>query len=115
MGEVDLATVKELERALLEARESRTGAVLVDLTGCTFLDSSGLRALVETRRRLERASRRLALVLSTPAVLRVFQLTALDHVFDIYPTLGAAVDGDGIGERSGVDPARPRTLGDHVG
>jgi anti-sigma B factor antagonist len=105
MGEVDLATVKELKQALHDARVSRTGAVIVDLTGCTFLDSSGLRALLETRERLERASRRLALVLSTPGVLRIFQITALDDVFEIHPSLGAAVDVDGAGI----------ALGDQVG
>lgn len=115
MGEVDLATVKELEQALLDAAESRTGAMIVDLTGCTFLDSSGLRALVETRQRLEHASGRLALVLSTPGVLRIFQITALDHVFEIYPSLAAAVDGDGVGKGSSIDPARPTTLQDQVG
>jgi anti-sigma B factor antagonist len=67
--------------------------------------ASGLRALLETRQRLERASRRLALVLSTPGVLRIFQITALDDVFEIHPSLGAAVDVDGAGI----------ALGDQVG
>jgi anti-sigma B factor antagonist len=89
MGEVDLATVPALEKALLGVGD-RTGAVIVDLTGCTFLESSGLRALVATRGRLQRSNRRMALVLSTPTVLRVFEITGLDELFEIYPSLGAA-------------------------
>ena len=102
MGEVDRATVQELEQTLLGVGEDMTGALIVDLTGCTFLDSSGLAALITTRRRLHRSSRRLALVLSTPGVLRIFQITALDQVFEIYPSLGAAVDRNHNGSRDGT-------------
>ena len=55
------------------------------------------RALIATRARLERSDRPLALVLSNPNVLRIFQITHFDELFEIYPTLGAAVDGNGNG------------------
>jgi anti-sigma B factor antagonist len=95
MGEVDRATAQALEQKLLGVTEDRTGEVIVDLTGCSFLDSRGLGALVATRRRLERSNRRLALVLSNTCVLRIFQITGFDEQFEIYPSLGAAVDRDG--------------------
>ena len=97
MGEVDLATAPTLERTLLGVAEDRTGEVIVDLTGCSFLDSRGLTALVATRARLERANRHLALVLSNASVLKIFQITGFDELFAIYPSLGAAVDGVGNG------------------
>lgn len=90
MGEVDLATAPALEAALLGVRDDRTDAVIVDLTGCTFLDSTGLRTLVATRERFERSNRRLGLALSTPGVLRVLQITGLDKRFEIYPSPAAA-------------------------
>jgi anti-sigma B factor antagonist len=71
--------------------------VIVDLTGCNFLDSRGLRALIATRERLERSDRSLALVLSNPIVLRIFQLTRFDELFEIRPSLGAACNGNGHG------------------
>jgi anti-sigma B factor antagonist len=92
MGEVDLATARALEQTLLGVTEDRTGELIVDLTGCSFLDSRGLGALVATRARLERSNRRLALVLSNPSVLRIFQITGFDELFDLHPSLGAAVD-----------------------
>jgi anti-sigma B factor antagonist len=91
MGEVDLATALALEQTLLGAVEDGKGEVIVDLTGCSFLDSRGLRALIATRARLERSNRRLVLVLSNPSVLRIFQITRRDRLFDIYPSLRAAV------------------------
>jgi anti-anti-sigma factor len=48
-GEVDLATVPELRAALSQA-VGDAPAVLVDLCGCTFMDSSGLQAIIVGRR-----------------------------------------------------------------
>ena len=92
MGEVDRLTATTLEQTLLGATEDQTGEVIVDLTCCTFLDSRGLNALVETRARLERLDRPLSVVLSNPNVLRIFQITGCDELFEIYPSLGAAVE-----------------------
>ena len=103
LGEVDLATVLALEQALLGVTEDRTGDVIVDLTCCRFLDSRGLGTLNAARERLERSERRLALVLANQSVLRIFQITRFDELFEIYPSLRAAVDrnGNGNGDRSG--------------
>jgi anti-sigma B factor antagonist len=106
MGEVDVTTAQVLEQTLLGVAEDRTGEVIVDLTDCSFLDCRGLRALIATRARLERSDRPLALVLSNPSVLRILQITHCDELFEIYPSLGAAVDGNGDGK--GVTALRSR-------
>ena len=97
MGEVDLATVPALAQTLGGVADDRTGDVIVDLTGCRFLDSRGLGALIAIRARLERSDRRLALVLANQSVLRIFEITQLDELFEIYPSLRAALDRDGNG------------------
>ena len=102
MGEVDLATAPALEQTLLGVTEERTGEVIVDLTGCSFLDSRGLTALLATRARLERSNRPLALVMSNPSVLRIFQITQFDELFEIHPTLAAAVNVNGNGNGNGT-------------
>jgi anti-sigma B factor antagonist len=94
-GEVDLATAPALERTLLDAAEGHTGEVIVDLTSCSFLDSRGLTALLATRERLGHSNRSLGLVVSNPTVLKIFQITGFDVIFDIYPSLGVAVNGNG--------------------
>ena len=112
MGEVDLATAPALEEALLVVERQAHGHVIVDLAGCTFLDSTGLRALVGSRERLERSNRRLALVLCTPGVLRVLQVTGLFERFEIYPSLGAASMANGncnaVGKGTQTDLAATR-------
>ena len=101
MGEVDLATVPALAQTLGDVVDDRTGDVIVDLTGCRFLDSRGLGALIAIRVRIERSDRRLALVLANQSVLRIFQIMQLDEVFEIYPSLRAALDRDGNGNGNG--------------
>jgi anti-sigma B factor antagonist len=112
-GEVDLATVPALEQALLGVERQPHGRVIVDLGCCTFLDSTGLRALVGIRERLERSNRRLALVLYTPGALRILQVTGLDERFEIYPSLGAASTAmatamRAVGKGTQTDPAATR-------
>ena len=95
LGDVDIATARALERTLFDVAEHQAGGVIVDLTGCTFLDSFGARTLIASRARLDRSDRSLALVLSNPNVLRILQIS--DEVFEIYPASGTAVDGNGRG------------------
>ena len=91
MGEVDRATAPGLERTLSAVAEERTGALIVDFTRCRFLDSSGLRILVETKARLGESNRRLALVVSNSTVMRVFQITRFDELFEIHLSVAEAV------------------------
>jgi anti-anti-sigma factor len=97
MGELDLAAVPAFDRTLLDVSEPGTGQVIVDLTGCSFLDSRGLWALVAAKERLERSGRSLALVIPNPIVMRIFQLTRFDERFDIRPSLSAGGNGNGNG------------------
>ena len=94
-GEVDLATGPELERALVALREDRVASVIVDLTDCSFMDSTGLHLLTRTRRRFDRAGGRVAVVSANQSVLKLFEITRLDQLFAIYPSRAAALNGDG--------------------
>lgn len=77
---------KEHMRDLVKAAPPR---VMLDLSGVTFLDSSGLGALVAVMKLLG-PDRRLELCGLTPAVERVFRLTRMDTVFTVH----RAVPGD---------------------
>jgi anti-sigma B factor antagonist len=94
-GEIDLATGPELERALLALPDEGVASVVVDLTGCSFMDSTGLHLLVRTQRRCDRPGGRLAVVSANRSVLKVFEITRLDQLFAIYPSRTAALNGDG--------------------
>jgi anti-sigma B factor antagonist len=64
--------------------------VVLDLSRVTFLDSSGLGAVVAVLKMLAPA-RRLELCGLTPTVEKVFRLTRMDSVFTIHPALPDAV------------------------
>ena len=81
VGEIDVATAPEVERQLLEHIEAGA-AVTLDLHGVSFIDSSGLRALVTARQRAEETSVPFTLAGRSPAVERLLQVTGLDGVFD---------------------------------
>ena len=93
-GEVDLATGPEFERALGAVPEDGVDSVIVDLTDCSFMGSTGLHLLTRTQRRFDSAGGRVAVVSANRSVLRLFGLSGLDEVFAIYPSRAAALNGD---------------------
>jgi anti-sigma B factor antagonist len=90
-GELDLYTAPELERALLAADGARS--VLVELSKCTFIDSSALGILIAAKRRLGVAEARLSLAGAAAAIRRPFELTGLDREFPFHQSLASALDG----------------------
>lgn len=89
-GELDLATKQRLEAAV-EGAADPTGRLVIDLTACTFLDSSAVRLLISTARSAQAAGGDLSLVASDPGLLRVLEIAAVDTVLSVHPTLDAAL------------------------
>jgi anti-sigma B factor antagonist len=52
-GELDIGTASELEQAVEQALEAGCREVVLDLSGTTFLDSSGLGALIRAAREVD--------------------------------------------------------------
>ncbi|GAC1321187.1 MAG: hypothetical protein NVSMB25_14560 [Thermoleophilaceae bacterium] len=73
-GELDLATVPELHERLLELERARTPTVL-DLGELEFMDSSGLRLIVETAKTADRVGWELTLLRPRGLVEKLFQMT----------------------------------------
>lgn len=84
-GEVDLGTVAQLDSALDAACDevSPPMAVVADLSGVTFLASSGLSALVRAHERCTAAGTPLRVLVGNRAVLRGLEVTGLDKVLDL--------------------------------
>jgi anti-anti-sigma factor len=77
-GELDMAGAGALEEALGDlAGERGVDAVLLDLSGVEFMDSSGLRAVMVADQRVKAAGRRFALVRGGDPVHRVFDITRM--------------------------------------
>lgn len=77
-GEVDLATVDALQGAIDDAYERHTADVVVDLTQSTFMDSTGLKALVMANRRFAKGGRSFAIAVSGGPVSRLIDLSGVD-------------------------------------
>ncbi|MDP6786875.1 MAG: STAS domain-containing protein [Rhodospirillales bacterium] len=91
-GDVDLESSRRAREVLLEC-VGRKWAVLVDLSQVTYIDSSGVAALVESFQSARKGGTTFALAAVSDATLKVLQLARLDKVFTIF----ASVD-DGLAE-----------------
>ena len=60
----------------------RARLLVLDLRELTFIDSSGVHAIVDACVRAERARCRVAVIEGAPQVRRVFRLTGLDRLID---------------------------------
>ena len=82
-GELDLsgATVLEAELERL-GEDPELAAVVLDMRGLEFLDSSGLRLVVLADMRAREAGRRFALVRGDETVHRVFEITRMSDRLD---------------------------------
>jgi anti-sigma B factor antagonist len=90
-GEVDLYTAPEFKQQLLEVIEQGGRDVIVDLSNTTFIDSTTLGVLVGGVKRLRTNEGQLSLVCSDRNITKIFEITGLDRVFAIHPTLDAAL------------------------
>jgi anti-anti-sigma factor len=78
-GEIDLATIDDVGAQIERAHDARH--VYLDLREVTFIDSAGVRLIVESARDLAARGAELVLIRGTAAVQRVFDLVGLDgHV-----------------------------------
>jgi anti-sigma B factor antagonist len=77
-GELDLSQVPAAEKSFRSVEGSKPSTLVVDLSGLTFIDSSGLRLVLEADQRARREGRRLVLIEGPEAVQRVFLIALLD-------------------------------------
>lgn len=77
-GEVDLATVDELSEAIDGVFDDQSDDLVIDLTGSSFMDSTGLKALVMANRKFTDAERSFALVVKRGPIARLLELSGVD-------------------------------------
>ena len=81
VGELDLSTVPELERALNRLTVAQDERLLLDLDGVEFIDSTGLAAVIRAQDSADRNGHRLTVRYSSTQVDRLFELTGMFEKF----------------------------------
>jgi anti-sigma B factor antagonist len=97
-GELDMATAPILRRNLAQIEDGGAPAITLDLREVTFIDSSGLKELVEASLRAQSNGHRLLMSGPSPAAKRLFELTGMQFLLEEQ------------GASGGPDPA----AGDHA-
>lgn len=79
-GELDLANVEVVEREVTRVEATGARTIVVDLSGLTWVDSSGVRLLLSTHARSRTLPHRLVLLRAPAEVQRIFELCAVDEL-----------------------------------
>jgi len=81
VGELDLASVPELNSVLETLKDDGYGRLLLDLDGVEFIDSSGLSAIIHAHDSADRSGHPLTIRCSAPQVQKLFELTGMLDYF----------------------------------
>ena len=76
VGELDLAVADQLGLALEEARQAGS-SVLISLSSCEFIDSTGIAAIIDAWKRLDDDGRRLVVAEPTDQVVRLLEIVGI--------------------------------------
>ncbi|MFJ2606919.1 STAS domain-containing protein [Streptomyces sp. NPDC091279] len=89
-GELDHASFSQVRDLLPRLTLPAGRRLVIDLTGVTFCDSSGITALIAARNHALAAEADIALAGVPDHIGRIFRIVGLDQVFPMYPTAQAA-------------------------
>jgi anti-sigma B factor antagonist len=79
-GELDLSNAADLREAIFRALAGGADAgVWLDFAGCTFIDSTGLRVIIEGARRAGEGAGKLGVLNLNEQPQRLFELTSVDR------------------------------------
>ena len=91
-GRLNMVSARRLKEILSELVSDGTSRIVVDMAETTFLDSSGLGALIAGLKSARQAGGDLRIARPTPSVQTVFTLTNLDKVLRARETVEGAFD-----------------------
>jgi anti-sigma B factor antagonist len=81
-GELDMVTVPILTKELALVEQDGVGAIMLDLRDVSFVDSSGLHALLQAHQRAKSNGHRLILIGASPSTRRLFAMTETEFLLD---------------------------------
>ena len=90
-AEIDASNDGQVQDMLTSALDDGTAILVADAGRTAFCGCSGVTALLLTHHRAAAAGAQLRVVLGSPSMRRILELTAADQVLNTYPTLAAAL------------------------
>jgi anti-sigma B factor antagonist len=90
-GEIDIQSAPGLVSRLEELDSEGARRVVVDLSAVDFLDSSALGALIAAHRSISGAGRSLCVACPKPHISKIFRITRVSDVIDLYDSVEDAV------------------------
>jgi anti-sigma B factor antagonist len=90
-GELDMHSVPVVREQLSAAITEKAPRILLDLTGLSYIDSSGLALFIESLQRMHGYGGKLALFGLSDTVRHIFEVARLDQVFTIHQDQQAAL------------------------
>ena len=91
-GEIDMSNASTIGNRLRDLVTNRSEALVVDLSGTTYMDSSGIALLFSLADELQRRQQRLHIVLPEGSQLvRAIRITGLDHAVPTHGTIDEAL------------------------
>jgi anti-sigma B factor antagonist len=85
-GELDIYTASQFKKILLRSIDDGAQRVIVDLSKVSFIDSSALGVMVGGAKRLRSANGSLDIVCRNENIRRIFEITGLERILNIYST-----------------------------
>ncbi|MFF9765240.1 STAS domain-containing protein [Streptomyces sp. NPDC053086] len=89
-GEIDRDSAPQLLEAVAP-QDAAAHRTVLDLSGVTFMDSSGINALITAHRAAQSADGWLRLAAPSVSVSRLIEIVGLDEVIGCHPTVGDAL------------------------
>ncbi len=84
-GDVDLYNVGELKQAIFKLLDTEDiKSLIIDMNGISYMDSSGIGALVAGQKKVKTKQGKFALLNIKDEVLNILKLATLDQFFTIY-------------------------------
>lgn len=90
-GELDVATAPRVRQEAVRLASEGARKLVLDLSGVSFLDSTGLGVIVGILKRVRTHGGELALAGAEPQVRKVFEITRMTDILPLHDTVEAAI------------------------
>jgi anti-anti-sigma factor len=106
-GRIDHTTAKAFEGALLPQLAGCAGEekkLLLDCAGLLYISSAGLAVLMIAAKQCRKQNGKMVVAALTPMIREIFHISRFDKVFEVFPTVPAALES--------ISPAAAALYGD---